>query len=139
MFHDKSFFLHSMISEGVVGKLKKYIANENLIITHCLSYRVNLGAKDLWKNDKTLNGFNSILHLLCRCFNKSSKRTIILEEEELLSCHLKLLTPIDIRWMSIYKVIERIYLLYPALISALKKILVEESCIIAEGLLRGNI
>jgi len=57
------------------------------------------------------------------------------EEEEKLESQLKLLKPIDVRWLSIYTVIERIHQLYPALISALEVINENEDCVIAEGLL----
>ena len=127
-----------LAQNGVASLLKDYLANKNLIINHCLSHRLNLGAKDLWKNDKTLNNYNSSLHSLCKYFSKSSKRNKILmeeEEEEKLESQLKLLKPIDVRWLSIYTVIERIHQLYPALISALEVINENEDCVIAEGLL----
>jgi len=122
---------------GVAIKLKGYLKNENLIINHCLSHRLNLGAKDVWQSEPGLTSFNSTIHSLCSFFSKSSKKLLLLEEEteSLLQTHLKLLKPIDIRWLSIYKVIERIYDLYPALISAIKITFENESCIIAEKLL----
>ena len=63
-----------MISEenGVTAKLKRSQCNNNTIINHCLSHRLNLGAKDLWNKDKTLLNFNNTIHEICRLFSKSS-------------------------------------------------------------------
>ena len=65
-----------MISEenDVVGLLKKYTRNENLLINHCLSHRLTLGAKDVWKDDPSLLNFNSTIHCLDRYFSSSSKK-----------------------------------------------------------------
>jgi len=122
---------------GVAAKLQSYIPYNKLIINHCLSHRLNLGAKDLWNNDKSLNGFNSTIHTICRYFTKSSKKLKILEEEEevLLESHLRILKPIDIRWLSLYKAIGRILEMYPAIVSTLEIIAENEGCIVAEGLL----
>ena len=128
-----------MLSEdnGVAGKLLSYTKNKNMLINHCLSHRLNLGAKDLWKHDVSLNGFNSTIHCICTYFSSSSKRIKILDEEQeiLFEAHLKLLKPIDIRWLSIYNVIARIFEIYPAIIKALELIVKSESCVVAEGLL----
>jgi len=122
---------------GVVGKLKQYTFNKNLIINHCLNHRLNLGAKDIWKNNSELFSFNNTIHCLCKYFTKSSKRLQILNEEEeaILEIHLKMIKPIDIRWLSMYSVIARIYDLYLAILSTLKIISEEDSCLIAEGLI----
>ena len=121
---------------GVAIKLKEYTQNKNIIINHCLSYRVNLGAKDVWANETSLVNFNSTIHSLCSFFSKSAKKTQILDEEQqtLLKSQLKLLKPIDIRWLSIYKVIERICEIYPALISSAEIIANSEGYVIAETL-----
>jgi len=73
----------------------------------------------MWKDDVSLLNFDNTIHLICSYFSRSPKRIRVLsdQEEEILGFHLKLLKPLEIRWLSIYKVIERIYDLYPALIS----------------------
>jgi len=122
---------------GVAARVKRMLKNDNIIINHCLSHRLNLGTKDIWNQVKELSGFNSIIHCICWYFSQSYKRINILEEqeEEILGSHLKLIKPLDIRWLSIFKAISRIYEVYPALINALEVIAEQEGCVVAEGLL----
>jgi len=122
---------------GVAIKLKNFTCKKNMVINHCLSHRLNLGAKDIWKGNKYLSNFNNTIHSLCKYFRKSCKKTQILEEEEesILENHLKLIRPLDIRWLSVYIAIEKIFEIYPALISALEIIIEDNACLVAEGLL----
>lgn len=85
---------------GVVAKLKNFLKRPHLITIHCLSHRLNLGAKDLWENEQRVQSFNSIVFSLIRHFRQGSSNLHIPNETELENVpDLTLLRPIDIRWL----------------------------------------
>jgi len=107
---------------GVVGKLAKDIPG--LINIHCIAHRLNLGVSDGWKADTRLKTLNTMIYNLCRLFKKAPSKFRILQDYELeyLGYTEKLVSPLDIRWMSKYKAVCRILKLYPFIMLALTKL-----------------
>lgn len=111
---------------GVIGKFLKI--RPYIIHTHCICHRLALGVGNLVKNNPKLLSINKIIYSICSYFTNSYKRIQVLklvEKTENIP-ELGLIKPIDMRWLSNFKALERICLIYPALITALQEVNVEE-------------
>ena len=107
---------------GVVAKLRRDLPG--LISIHCIAHRLNLGVSDSWKGDAALKELNSMVYSLCKLFRKAPAKLQILKnyQMDLLGYEEKLVTPIDIRWLTKFRAIDRILKLYPFIILALTKL-----------------
>jgi hypothetical protein len=133
----------TMISDqnGVYGRLKQKIPG--LIANHCCIHKLALAVKNLgiYKKPKNLSlltetekdelvmkmevkKFNTNIHSLIAFFTTSSKRLKILEDHELeiLDVHLRLRKPLDVRWLSHYQALSRIFEIFPAIMQSLQDI-----------------
>ena len=99
-----------------------------LLSIHCLSHRLNLCVTDLWGLDQKLKEINKLVYNLCGLFSRSSSRIKLLKthEKNLLNLDLKLIKPLDVRWMSKFSAIQRLLLLYPAILKTLQDLVQKE-------------
>ena len=129
----------TMISDknGVVGLMKADIQLRGLLSIHCLSHRLNLCVTDFWDGDKPLKEINQLIYNICKFFMNSRNKFNILKghEKQILDLELRLIKPIDIRWMSKFTAIKRILLLYPALVKTLSDLSFNNKDLCAAGIL----
>lgn len=51
---------------GVVKRLKDHLKRPHLIAMHCLSHRLNLGAKDIWSKEQRVQSFNHFVAIFIK-------------------------------------------------------------------------
>ena len=110
---------------GLAGLLLQDIPSLQTI--HCVTHRLNLGVSNFWKIDVYMQRINQVMFSLCKVFAYSPRKVNLLEakEKDLLNLNLHLIKPIDERWLSHFKAIERLLKIYPAIIFTLKQLLKE--------------
>lgn len=124
----------SMISKkkGVVGNYLKEIPG--LISIHCICHTLSLGVRDISKTFPIFKELNNLIYKIVAYFRNSSKKLRILEDNEsnLMQLDLKLINPIDCRWLSCYPAISRILDIYPAICETLKQLSSNEKDVVSK-------
>jgi hypothetical protein len=99
--------------------------NPFAIFNHCICHRLALGLSNLIKGRKKndiVASFYNFIYKLTKFFSTSHKKTGILFLNSIDENHLKLITPLDVRWLSIYPAIHRILEIYPSIVNSLIEI-----------------
>lgn len=107
---------------GVVGKLLKDIPG--LIHIHCMAHRLNLGISNAWKVDRYLKSLNKTIYSLCKLLHNSPTKLKLLQKTEMeeLGYVIGLIVPIDIRWLTKFKSVKRLFEIYPFIIITLRQL-----------------
>jgi hypothetical protein len=86
-----------------------------------------LCSRDLVQTSISFKALNNLIHGICSFFSRSPKKVEILLKEEIAlnEEQLKLIMPLDERWLSHYPAVKRIITVYSSLISALHELMEE--------------
>ena len=119
---------------GVIGKFLKL--RPYLIFSHCVCHRIALGAKDLVKEFPYLHVLNKLIYNVCSFLNGSEKRVQILKETEVddLNLGLRIIKPLDVRWLSNLDAMERLLDLYESVINTFTEVIAKDKDSYAIGI-----
>ena len=122
------------LKNGFIGKMTRL--KPWILFCHCTAHRLALCAKDLVKEIAYLKEINKLVYQTCKFLNSSAKRIQILRDNELndLNPQLRLIKPLDVRWLSNLDAIDKIIELYESIINTFTEIISDDNDATAIGL-----